>query len=1052
MSKKSYKICCLADTHIRNVKYHKEYRQVFEQIYSTLREEKPDYIVHCGDIAHTKTQISPEFVEMCSDFLLNLSNIAPLYIILGNHDGNLKASSRQDAVTPVVKALNKDNIFLLKNSGEYLAESGLAFNVLSIFDKENWCSPTDDDRINIALHHGPVTGCKTDSGYELVDTGVSVDVFEDFDYAFLGDIHKTDQAMDPEGRFRYPGSTVQQNFGETNDKGFLIWDIHSKEDFQVRHIEIPNPKPFVNLEIDESGKVEIDDSIPKNCYVRLLSKFQQTPSTIRECIEKVKFTLKPETFSFLNSATSILGDKQVEFTKKEDLRNEDVQSKFIKSYLNKFDLKEEQVDRIIKLNNHYNLKAIEDDDVSRNIDYKIKSFEWDNILIYGKGNKIDFSNLSKIIGIFGKNFSGKSSLIDCLLFTIFGSISKNSRKIKNIINDRSKECWGKVEIERSGKTFVIERNAEKYTRRLKGKQTTEAKSDVAFYYYDDDGKRVFLNGETVKETNKNVAKYFGTLEDFLLTALSAQNQNLNFIEEGSTKRKEILGKFLDLDFFDNKFKLAKADTAQIKALVKANGGNDFDSSLAELSEKIKSNKTNTETLESNKEAIQKVLGGLEKQKRSLEKKSSGDSIEFIDIDEVESKLNAAKGREANNEGKIRDYLFSKQEQLSEVEEIQKFLDSVNLEELLEKESNGKQAILDIDAVGKRIRETEGELKRHTFKAELLDQVPCGPEFSHCKFIKDAYESQKQINIVKMLLDGENNKKTDLEKNFDKEELKRVQEMIGQYRSKESRASDLGRSLEKLELNVKLCESELVSIRGLIKDLSNKKDQYFQNQKVYDAQKDLEEKLSEIDSQISKAQSESRINEKELQNAYKNQGFLEKQKETLESNKAEHLKREEELDAFELYLKCMHPSGISFDIIKRSLPKLNLEINKILSGIVNFKVYFETEENRLNIYIQHPNTDPRPVEMGSGAEKSVAALGIRLALTSITSIPRSQLFILDEPATSLDEERMSGFIQTLDLLKNNFGCVFLISHLETLKDVADSVIDITKKDDFALINI
>ena len=98
------KFAHISDTHIKNLKYHYEYRIVFEQLYETLREHEVDYIVHCGDIAHTKTQISPEFVEMCSDFFRNLAEIAPTYIILGNHDGNLKNSSRQDALTPIVDA------------------------------------------------------------------------------------------------------------------------------------------------------------------------------------------------------------------------------------------------------------------------------------------------------------------------------------------------------------------------------------------------------------------------------------------------------------------------------------------------------------------------------------------------------------------------------------------------------------------------------------------------------------------------------------------------------------------------------------------------------------------------------------------------------------------------------------------------------------------------------------------------------------------------------------------------------------------------------------
>ena len=112
------KFAHIADTHIRNLKYHKEYREVFSQLYEKLREEHVDCIIHCGDIGHTKTQISPEFVEMCTDFFRNLANIAPTYIILGNHDGNLKNSSRQDALTPVVKALNHPKLKLLKNSGE----------------------------------------------------------------------------------------------------------------------------------------------------------------------------------------------------------------------------------------------------------------------------------------------------------------------------------------------------------------------------------------------------------------------------------------------------------------------------------------------------------------------------------------------------------------------------------------------------------------------------------------------------------------------------------------------------------------------------------------------------------------------------------------------------------------------------------------------------------------------------------------------------------------------------------------------------------------------
>ena len=217
------KFAHIADTHIRNLKYHPEYKTVFKRMYEILRAEQVDCIVHCGDIAHTKTQISPEFVDMTADFFRSLAEIAPTYLILGNHDGNLKNGNRQDALSPIVDALGISNLNLLKSSGEIVFNSDYTLNVLSIFDEENWVAPSDPEKINIALYHGTISGVVTDTGYVMEHGDHPVEIFEGHDFAFLGDIHKTNQVLDTEGRVRYPGSTIQQNYGETDDKGFLIW-------------------------------------------------------------------------------------------------------------------------------------------------------------------------------------------------------------------------------------------------------------------------------------------------------------------------------------------------------------------------------------------------------------------------------------------------------------------------------------------------------------------------------------------------------------------------------------------------------------------------------------------------------------------------------------------------------------------------------------------------------------------------------------------------------------------------------------------------------------
>jgi DNA repair exonuclease SbcCD nuclease subunit len=189
------KIATISDTHIRNLKYHDEYREVFNKIFETLKQEKPDYIVHTGDIAHTKTSISPEFVEMCAWFLESLADIAPTFIILGNHDANLKNNSRQDSISPIVNALNKPNLQLWKYSGERIINEKLAFNVLSVFDEDKWVKPSSDERINIALYHGAIAGVSTDTGYVMAHSDHEVSIFEGHDYAFLGDIHLANQGI-----------------------------------------------------------------------------------------------------------------------------------------------------------------------------------------------------------------------------------------------------------------------------------------------------------------------------------------------------------------------------------------------------------------------------------------------------------------------------------------------------------------------------------------------------------------------------------------------------------------------------------------------------------------------------------------------------------------------------------------------------------------------------------------------------------------------------------------------------------------------------------------
>lgn len=211
------KIAHIADIHIRGLSRHPEYKQVFEEFIKQCSEQKVDHIFVGGDLFHTKTTgISPEYIEFMNWWLTSMASVAEVHIILGNHDGNLVNLTRQDAVTPIVNALNNKKIHLYKKSGIYEFSPGYNWCVFSLFDEEGWGNvKPEPNKINIACYHGPVWGAKSETDW-VIEEGLKVDFFKDYDFAFLGDIHKlqfldfreTEVVIDESDLEKYPDAEV----------------------------------------------------------------------------------------------------------------------------------------------------------------------------------------------------------------------------------------------------------------------------------------------------------------------------------------------------------------------------------------------------------------------------------------------------------------------------------------------------------------------------------------------------------------------------------------------------------------------------------------------------------------------------------------------------------------------------------------------------------------------------------------------------------------------------------------------------------------------------
>jgi predicted phosphodiesterase len=735
------RIAHISDTHIRNLKYHDEYRHVFNQIYDSLKQEQPDYIVHTGDLAHTKTQLSPEYFEMASNFLKSLADIAPTVMILGNHDGNLKNGDRQDAITPIIEALQHPNFTLLKNSGEYSPEPGLTFNVLSVFDRDNWQRPSDPNSINIALYHGAIMGSELNSEYAMDHGEDDISIFKSFDYAMLGDIHRT-QYLDSEKRVWYAGSTVQQNFGESKLKGYLMWNIMGKDKHTVDKRLFQSLRPFITVKLNKDGTLPNVD-VPKNSRLRLVCEHNLPMAKLKRACDYAQVKWSTYSVSFVNNYSGPHSSVKVKTGKAIDMRDEKNQEKFLREYMENKEIDKSVRERVVELSREY-LKKISSDDISRNIVWDLKKMDFNYLFNYGKGNSIDFSKLNGLVGIFGKNYSGKSSIIDAALFGLFNDTSKGERKNVHIINQNQEKALCKLEVAVGDDVYKITRSLER--------TKTSAKTELDFSKVSLGTQIESKNGETRTKTDENIQNLFGTMSDFMMTSLSAQNDSFGFIQEGSTKRKEILAKFLDLQVFDQMHKLAKADSAELRGVIKHLNSADSEKKLkraqSELSEIIEDIQIQRENCDKHRARLEILL----KEQKSINDQVKAASQREIDIEGVKSqKLASENALQAASKKKLvlESSLESKASEIAnlraQLENESALADSARIK--LEAVEMHKKDIAECKSA---IAKFERSIDNLQSKIDLLHDHEYDPNCEFCcnnEFVKQA--EQAKIDIVEV---------------------------------------------------------------------------------------------------------------------------------------------------------------------------------------------------------------------------------------------------------------------------------------------------------------
>lgn len=1045
----------LADIHIRLTKRHEEYREVFSRLYEEIKKTPINtLVIIAGDVTHSKVDLSPECVQLMSELLKNCADLRPTIIIPGNHDCLLTNVSRLDSISPVVDNLAHKDLYYLKESKLY-SFANLLFNNMSIFeDHTSFIKMKNVSKkiktefdIKIALYHGGVFDAKTDIGYTVTNKSIMNDMFDGHDMALLGDIHlaQTLQEYDRATEkpiIRYASSLLQQNHGEALlGHGFSLWDIKNRA---YKHIEIPNDYGYFTIDIDDGKLITDISTMPKKPKLRVRCK-ETIASEVKKVINEVKKTHEISDIIYMR----VDGDDSARVASVQaaanlsQISNVEYQNKLISESLKaKYPdiMDDDTLESVHNINKELNTD-LSKDDTSRNIRWKPIKFEFSNMFSYGENNVIDFTKLSDVYGLFASNASGKSSLMDALCFIAFDKSAK-AFKATHVMNSQKMSFHGKFTFEINDVQYVIERKG------IRDKKNN-VKVDVNFYKMEKEEK-ISLNSEARRSTNEIIRDYIGEYDDFVLTSLALQGNQGSFIEMGQTERKELLSQFIGLNVFDKLVTKGsdrlKEITGAIKTFNKENNQQKIETIKNDL------NLLESKLIDSN---MQKEQLAINKQK--LDDDIQANQIKIVTLENVPTNV-AALQKEKSGFASKNDQAKQSIEKIDAdtSEKKKEYADAsaklttfaTDLKEKYEKYnslSRNKQRMeQEMDKLKTLVNE---KLK----KLAHLDKHEYDPNCKFCCdniFVKDAVATRGSLSKDK----AEAKELSDALIAI-KVEITNLESFVPQYEESltlKERVNTLAAFLSKKELERSNLANAVEKNNARSVEIDSQIELYEKSKEVIESNKIIEAAILALRSEVVTIAARLKNINAEYVDAYSRKVSLTDQLKNIETQLIEIEKYENDQAAYQYYLTSIGKDGVPYKIISDAIPRIEQEVNNILSQIVEFIINIETDGKNVNVYIKYEDRK-WPLELCSGMEKFVSALALRVALVNISNLPRPNFLIIDEGMSALDASNMAMVHSLFDYMKTHFDFIIVISHLDAMRDMVDKQLEIKKENGFSKID-
>jgi DNA repair exonuclease SbcCD ATPase subunit len=976
--------------------------------------------------------MSPELIDQLSRLFKNLADICPTIIIAGNHDCNLNNLNRMDCLTPIVDNLNHPNLHYLKRTGVYTC-ADTDFIVWDVWDKEKDYIKAKDvpgDRTKVVLFHGTVDKCETDLGFNL-PSDVKITKFKGYDLGLLGDIHKR-QHLNKEETISYCGSLVQQNHGEDIGKGYLLWDVTARKS---KYIEIPNDYGYYTINIDNNTLPDLSD-LPNKPRLRVRVS-NTKPSELKKLMTKIQKMAKVQ--ESVISRVDGLSTEKIRNNKINigDVNSVDYQLQLISEYLNNnYFIDEEMMIKIKNILTELNTN-IPDADVQRNIDWKLKKFEFENMFSYGENNVVDFTKLNGIIGMFAPNATGKSALLDSLCFCLFDTSSR-AYKADNIINNSKTTMYCKVNFEIDGIDYFIEKRGKKNLR------TGHVKVNVDFYLIDDSGERVSLNGDQRRTTQKNIQKVIGSFDEFILTTMSSQNNSTVFIDKTQKERKELLSQFMGLTIFDRLYTQAAEDIKEVDTLLKNFKKADYDTELASITQELSLLEDKHKQFKSDerkvKKEIREVLSKIKEQTVRL--KPIDTNVRDITLLTEEKKklddlLYKVDEQTANTKTQVKAFALKQKDLNTRISQYEK--DNVN-----EKYAKLEQLEEERDLFQIEIDKLKVEVRQKLDKIEKLGNLTYDEDCDNCMsnpFTLDAIETQKNLDKDKLLAQQYVSKKQKMEDRIQK--MFKVRAYKGDLDSLMEQLSSLNLEETHTSTQLNLLEEKRTNIFNQLNSVNSEIQKYHNHEKDILFNSQIESEIDNLQNQSDNLDYQLDTVSNKVKKLYADIKVLKTNEENINSNIKKVAKLEGDHQAYQYLLEAIRRDGVPYDLISKSLPTVEGAVNDILSQIVDFSIIFNMDGKVIDTHIVYDDDRVWPLELSSGMERFISSLAIRVGLINVSNLPRSNFLAIDEGWGTMDSENINSVYSLFQYLKTQFQFTMIVSHIDSMRDAVDTLLEVKK---------